>query len=272
MPYFKRDTVSLFYTIQGTPTAPPILLLHGWACDSHDWSHQIPLLTSLNFRVIALDHRGHGCSSAPLLITDYSMQNFADDIVALLQHLRLGPVIVIAHSMSTIIASIVAVEHPEVVKALVLAHPIYCGTPPALLTMGVRMQGDPDSAPDLVATFFKSHMYTARTPKWLKTWHTRRVLGMSPAMLAGCALGIIDLFDRVVGQTEHAKMFMRNRDVPRLVVATNSLPSAAAWEEELGLSTSDKLCIMEEGTFSHFVENEKFNGILEDWLKRESFV
>ncbi|MGW0705832.1 alpha/beta fold hydrolase [Streptomyces sp. NPDC002643] len=41
------------------------MLLHGWACGSHDWSRQIPGLLTHGYRVIALDHRGHGRSSAP---------------------------------------------------------------------------------------------------------------------------------------------------------------------------------------------------------------
>ncbi|WP_416277050.1 alpha/beta fold hydrolase [Nocardia sp. alder85J] len=36
MPYFTHDGTELFYTDQGE--GPAILLLHGWSCDSHDWS------------------------------------------------------------------------------------------------------------------------------------------------------------------------------------------------------------------------------------------
>ncbi|KAJ4289040.1 hypothetical protein N0V90_011382 [Kalmusia sp. IMI 367209] len=169
--------------------------------------------------------------------------------------------------MSTIIASILAVEHPEVVKALVLAHPIYCGTPPALVTMTEAMIKDRSVAPDLVAKFFEDFMYTPQTPEWLRTWQIRRVQGTDAIALAGCGQGVVDLFGSVIGQTAETKAFMKKRAAPKLVVATNALPAAAAWEEELGLGMLDQIFYLNEGTFSHFVENEKFNQILQDWLK-----
>ena len=272
MPFFTNDPVSLFYTTHGRKGGPPIILLHGWACDSHDWSHQIPLLVSLGFNVIALDLRGHGRSSAPQSISDYSMRAFAGDVAALLLHLDVGPAIVMGHSMGTIIASVLAVEHPTCVKALILAHPIYSGAPPALVTMTKAMCDDISGAPEVVADFFERHMYTDQTPDWLKTWHIRRVLGSDGFMLAGCGQAIVDLFDKVVGQTEETKAFMQKRKIPRLVFPTNALLAAASWEEKLGLGPLDGFCAMQEGTFSHFVDSEAFNQTVENWLKDRKFV
>ncbi|KAF1974933.1 alpha/beta-hydrolase [Bimuria novae-zelandiae CBS 107.79] len=272
MPFFKNGPVSLFFTTHGSPSHPSILLLHGWACDAHDWSHQIPLLNSLSLHVIALDLRGHGRSSAPPSVSEYSMRALADDVVALLQHLQTGPAIVMAHSMGTIVASILAVQNPDLVRALVVAHPIYSGTPDALVAMSRVMCEDPIVAPETCAEFFKSVMYTAQTPEWLKTWHIRRVLGTDGVALAGCSRAIVELFGKVVGQSEEAKAFMRKRRAPRLVVATNALPAAAAWEEELGLGPEDRCCSLDEGTFSHFVDSERFNAVLRDWLVRRGFV
>jgi pimeloyl-ACP methyl ester carboxylesterase len=271
MPFFDHGSVRLFYTSQGDPGWPNIVLLHGWACDAHDWIHQIPLLTSIGFHVIALDLRGHGRSSSPASINEYSMRAFADDVSALLQNLHIGHAIVMAHSMSTIIASILAVEHPEIVQALILAHPIYCGTPPALVTLSDGMCQNPAAAPDMVAKFFDDHMYTAQTPGWLRTWHIRRVLGTDGVALAGCSRAIVDLFENVVGRTSAAKVFMRKRAAPRLVLVTDVLPAAAAWEAELGLGTLDECHTLHEGTFSHFVDSERFNDILKAWLVKRNF-
>lgn len=200
------------------------------------------------------------------------MKVFAEDVVALLQHLQTGPAMVMAHSMGTVIASILAVEHPESVKALILAHPIYSGTPPALPVMSKAMCENPEKAPEMVAGFFEHVMYTARTPEWLKTWHIRRVLGTDGVALAGCGQALVNLFDKVVGQTEEAKAFMKKRTIPRLVLPTNVLPAAAAWEQELGLGPLDRCCAMEEGTFGHFVDSERFNEILKAWLNDRGFV
>ena len=40
MAYADVNGVRLFYTDDGAD-GPPLLLVHGWACDSHDWSWQI---------------------------------------------------------------------------------------------------------------------------------------------------------------------------------------------------------------------------------------
>lgn len=273
MPFFHNDSVNLFYTLQGNGT--PVLLLHGYACDSHDWSYQIPLLTRLGFLVIALDQRGHGRSSVPPH-TDteaYSLRSFSNDAVQLLLHLfkETQSAIVVGHSMGTIVASIIAIEHPHLVRGMVLAHPIYCGVPPALLKMGELMREDPREAPVRASQFFEDFMYTQRTPEWLKTWQLRRVLGTDRRTLVGCVEGISQV-STFMDQSDFAKNYMRKRSSPRLVICTNGLPAAVSWEKEIGVEEGrDEIHVLSEGTFSHMVQNEKFNKILEGWLTKHRF-
>jgi pimeloyl-ACP methyl ester carboxylesterase len=54
-----RPTAKLFMTEVGT--GRNVMLLHGWTCDSHDWSWQLPLFEG-KYRVVAADLRGHGRS------------------------------------------------------------------------------------------------------------------------------------------------------------------------------------------------------------------
>lgn len=268
MTFFQHNDVNLFYTDQGTGT--PILLLHGWACDSHDWSYQIPFLLSRKFRVIALDQRGHGRSSVPS-VENYDLRTFVGDAVALLKHLETGPVILIGHSMGSIISSILAAEHPDAIQALVLVHPIYGGVPDALPILGEAMRADTQRAPDMTVDFFSKVMYTPRTPEWLKMWHMRRLLGADPAMLVGCIGGLVKVFGSVMGQTEEAKTFMRKRKGPRIAICTS--PAQQEWEEELGLEEGvDNVWRLTEGTFSHMVQSEEFNTVLGDWLRARNLV
>jgi pimeloyl-ACP methyl ester carboxylesterase len=86
MPYFDRlDNLKIFYTLHGTLSDPPFLLIHCWPCDSTDWSFTIPDLCH-KYYLIAFDLRGHGHSSAPEKIS-YTIEDFVDDAVALLEHL-----------------------------------------------------------------------------------------------------------------------------------------------------------------------------------------
>lgn len=113
MPFFQRTPViSLFYFDEGPQNAPVILLIHGLTCDLHDWSWQVPFLLKLGFRVISMDIRGHGKSSAPApsgvtswpgpnaepSITDYFPQTCAYDAAALLKHLSIDKAILMGVS------------------------------------------------------------------------------------------------------------------------------------------------------------------------------
>jgi len=262
MPYLKLEDTTLFYTSQGT--GPAILLLHGYACDSHDWSFQIPYLLSRSYRVIALDQRGHGRSSTPDSPALYTPSHFAADIAALLRHLQTGPVIVVGHSMGSVITSVFAVEYPELVRALVPVHTIYSGTPDAFEVMARKTEEEPDRSPEVVERFFAQVMYTPRTPEWLKTWQLRRVLSVEPPALVGCIVGLVGVIGTVMGRSETTKAFMRRRPSPRLAVCTTE--AQAEWEREIGIGEGDEVHVLTEGTFSHVVQSEKFNEILGNWL------
>lgn len=86
--------VDLAVTDQGRKDAHPIVLIHGWAQDATCWRAQLPLADE--FRVIALDLRGHGNSGAPqdaAAYTDSAM--WATDIDTVIQTLGLDrPVLV----------------------------------------------------------------------------------------------------------------------------------------------------------------------------------
>lgn len=96
-------------------TGEPLVLLHGGLLDQRSWAAQIPALLP-EHRVIAPDTRGHGAS-------DNASRPFrpADDVADLLRHLGLGPVTVVGLSMGGTIALDLALEHPELVRALVIS-------------------------------------------------------------------------------------------------------------------------------------------------------
>ena len=88
MPYAEVGNVKLFYTDEGAGD-PPILFVHGYSCDSHDWSWQIPHFVG-SHRVIAMDNRGHGRSGVPE--SGYDHDDFANDTANLLGGMALESV------------------------------------------------------------------------------------------------------------------------------------------------------------------------------------
>jgi non-heme chloroperoxidase len=80
----------------GNPDGPPILFIHGWSQNHLCWAKQVDSPLAQEFRLVALDNRGHGMSDTPLEAEHYTdPQRWADDIAAVIDALRLDrPVLV----------------------------------------------------------------------------------------------------------------------------------------------------------------------------------
>lgn len=93
----------------------PVVLLHAGFVDHTMWDDQIRAF-SRNHRVIAFDARGHGRS-------DNATRPFrqTDDLAELLRHLDTGPAVLVGVSMGALVAVETALEHPELVRALVIS-------------------------------------------------------------------------------------------------------------------------------------------------------
>jgi non-heme chloroperoxidase len=108
---------TLSYAEQGDRSGPALVLLPG-PTDSW-WSYQ-PVLDRLppSMRTIAVSQRGHGDSEKPA--TGYRVEDFAADVVALLDALRIERAVLAAHSGSCLAARRVAIDVPDRVAGLVL--------------------------------------------------------------------------------------------------------------------------------------------------------
>ena len=97
-----------------------VLLLHGWAvtADLNFLNCYAPLVGA-GYRIIALDHRGHGRGLRPA--ARVTVVDCAGDAGALLEHLATGPALVFGYSMGGSIALTLAHEHPDLVRGLVLS-------------------------------------------------------------------------------------------------------------------------------------------------------
>src|SRR4051794_34872629 len=97
----------------------PVLLLHGWTVSSDlNWYAVYLPLIEAGYRVLAMDHRGHGRglrSPRPFRLTDC-----ADDAAALLETMGVDPVVAVGYSMGGPIAQLLARSHPKRVSSIVL--------------------------------------------------------------------------------------------------------------------------------------------------------
>ena len=101
---------------------PPVVLLHGHGATVGTFAKLAPQLAANGHRVVAVDQRGFGRSSA--VPGDFTFRGLLDDVVVVLEELDLRDAIIVGHSMGGAVALGVAVHHPEVteerVRGLVL--------------------------------------------------------------------------------------------------------------------------------------------------------
>jgi 3-oxoadipate enol-lactonase len=83
-----------------------------------NWYTTYGALEEADYRVLAVDHRGHGRGIRTA--EPFTLEACADDAAALLAHLKIQPVLAVGYSMGGPIASLLARHHPRLVAGLVL--------------------------------------------------------------------------------------------------------------------------------------------------------
>ena len=94
------DQVHIEYHVYGHGE-PTLLLIHGWACEENYWHAQLQPLEA-HYTVVTLDLAGHGASSANR--TDWSIANYAQDVVAVARQLPDPRLVLVGHSMGAAVA------------------------------------------------------------------------------------------------------------------------------------------------------------------------
>lgn len=121
----ERQDVRLAYRdVEPTSAAngKTVVLLHGKNFSGFYWERVIGLLAARGYRVIAPDQIGFGLSSRPNI--HYSFHQMAANTKALLDHLGVARVLLIAHSMGGMVGTRFTVLYPGMVEKLVLEDPI----------------------------------------------------------------------------------------------------------------------------------------------------
>src|SRR5579859_1358290 len=109
--FFIRDTGG---------DGPVVMLLHGWMASADlNWSGAYGDLVEAGYRVLAIDHRGHGRGLRPLV--PFRLIDCAADAAAVLRTVEAAPALVVGYSMGGAIAQLVARDHPDVASGIVLS-------------------------------------------------------------------------------------------------------------------------------------------------------
>lgn len=113
------DHGTIAYDVQGS--GPLVLLAHGMGDSRHSYRFVVPALVAAGYRVVNVDVRGCGDSTAEW--DGYERADIAGDLLAVLRELGGGPAVVVGQSMSGGAATIAAAEAPELVAGVVELAP-----------------------------------------------------------------------------------------------------------------------------------------------------
>jgi len=161
---------------RGTPPLNTIFLIHGFPDLSLGWRYQIPVLTSLGLRVVALDMMGYSGTDAPEEIKYYTYKRAADDVASLAKQLGLSSIILGGHDWGGAVVYRIAMHYPKLVSAFFSVctpfQPPKSYYVPATVMPNFKYQlqfGGPDIEKEIVGEEkirqFLNAMYGSRGPK-----------------------------------------------------------------------------------------------------------
>ena len=114
--YAPVNGLSMYYEVHGG--GEPVVLLHGaFMTITNNWDGWISELSRTR-KVIAVEMQGHGRTAD--IPRDFTDENLADDVAALLKHLKIARADLIGYSMGGAVAMQVAIRHPDNVRRAVI--------------------------------------------------------------------------------------------------------------------------------------------------------
>jgi len=112
------NDISLHYIEYDKPNAETLICLHGITANAHAFDGLVHKGLNEHYRIIAPDLRGRGLSSHPAF--HYGMEDHAQDILGLLDHLKIAKAIFVGHSFGGLLSCYLAAYYPERVARLVI--------------------------------------------------------------------------------------------------------------------------------------------------------
>lgn len=111
-------------TVRGVADGPPMVFAHGFGCDQTMWRLVAPAFED-RYRVVLFDHVGAGRSDLSAYDPERysSLDGYADDLLRLCAELELREVVLVAHSVSAMVAVLASIREPDRFSRLVLVGP-----------------------------------------------------------------------------------------------------------------------------------------------------
>lgn len=256
------EAPGLYYELHGPEDAPPLILSSGLGGSASYWTPNLPALAE-HFRVLVYDHRGTGRSdrALPEVVT---VDDFADDMLALMDALGIAKTHMIGHAAGGVGGLALALKAPERLDRLVVVNGWAKADPHFLRCFEARLNLLRDSG---VEAFLRAQPIFLYPADWISV-HTDRIDAELPHQLASfpsreamekriAALAAFDVSER-----------LHEFAVPMLVLAASDdmlVPSRAA---DFGLDVPGAQgARMRGGHACNVVDPHTFNFLVTDYLR-----
>jgi pimeloyl-ACP methyl ester carboxylesterase len=249
-----RNGVVLAYDDAGSGD-PPLLFVHGAACNRRYWYQQVPRFSSAH-RVVTVDLRGHGGSSAPS--ERYMVRLFAEDLASMCTRLGIESPVLIGHSLGGLVALDFASAYPGLVAAAVLIDsPLLPGGDRAEvvrnLVAGLRGR-DPNSA---LRAYFAS-LFGPNDDAAIRSWVIDQAVLTEPHVTSSI------WEESLVSWDDEAALYECRLPLLYIDAGTPNADLARAVELCPGLMVARTIG---SGHFSPLVVPEQVNAVLERFLR-----
>jgi pimeloyl-ACP methyl ester carboxylesterase len=234
----KYDNVEIDVIAEGK--GPLIVLLPSRGRDSEDYDEVAAGLAKEGFRVLRPQPRGMHASKGPL--KDITLHDLARDIATVIERENAGPAVIVGHAYGNWVARMTAVDHPKLVRGVVLAAAAAKKFPPRLSQL-VSKSGD-ESLPEAerLAAMQEIFFASGNDPRiWLKGWwkeasEAQRVAAANVKQSDWWHAGNVPLFDLQAGidpfMPEESRNDLKNEFGDRVTLAVIPKSSHALLPEQ----------------------------------------
>ncbi|MGF7228870.1 MAG: alpha/beta fold hydrolase [Candidatus Saccharibacteria bacterium] len=140
-----------------------------------------PILVGAGYRVVTMDIRGQGETSARW--RDYSYEAMASDVVALIERLQAGPAIVVGTSKAAGVAVVAATDRPELVSKVVMMGPFARTKSPIMSALTAQILLSPLWGLRLFAGWYNDKMYPIKPADYAEQTARMRAMLREPGRM-----------------------------------------------------------------------------------------
>ncbi len=197
----EYDTVEIDLIAEGR--GPLIVLLPSRGRDSEDYDEVAAGLAKEGFRVLRPQPRGMHASKGPL--KDLTLHDLARDVATVIEREKAGPAVIVGHAYGNWVARMTAVDHPKLVRGVVLAAAAAKKFPPRLSQLVSKSADQSVPEAERLAAMQEIFFASGNDPKvWLKGWwaeasEAQRVAAANVKQSDWWHAGTVPLFDLQAG-------------------------------------------------------------------------